>query len=442
MAYNDPMNLAIASELVFYLLFLGWIASGALFLLLRSRLGPGEKKFLLILTALGAWFFVYELYMTFVWSKKVVAPIRIDLLLIVPFLCIIYAASGILTIRSVLRDRPSAGVRIPALVLSAFLLALPTWNVGRLGKIFHDGRERTQRFTSRERELFQARFRNPQTFERRFGKVTTEGPERELSGHWVAQRPVGGITRMVINDTGKIWTFRECGRSAENECLRGEGSVKIFDYGMNSQAKVEIKADVLLPQITLSRGEALGKIKLTVETANPNLPEISGIFERKAVPFQSETAAQNVTAHPPLWVLAPIADSTVREYMEIRRYSEGSQSLAVLFYRGGIPMRDTQADFLMPFVLKGANAPQTTLVQVAEGLTPDEALKLELTEQGAGARVKLSKLRSGEPLELKPGQAVNDEIFEIAPLGSLAETEQWFRTQSTGKQFSAQFPSN
>ncbi len=427
-------------ELVVYFLFLNWITSGAIYLLLRSRWRSGERKFLLAVTAVGFAFCVYEAYMSFVWSPKVVAPIRIDLLLIVPALSVAYGGAALVAIRNVVRDRPGAGLRVPVLVLSALLMAVPTWNLGRLLQIFREGRELTSRFMSREKLLFEARFRDPETFARRFGPVSTVGPNRDLSGHWVPARPLIGITRMIINDEGRIWTFRECGRTGDMECLRGEGQVRIFDFAMNGSEKVELKAEVTLPALQLTRASE-GKIKVRVVNpqAKPDAPVHEEVFERKDIPFQSKEAAKAVTALPPLAATIPNPPNGSLEIIELRRWKEGGELLAVLFTRS--VARDAKtADFLQPLVFRGKAGSPTTLTQIGDGVPAAGPAMIELTETGSGARAVIRPLRPAEPVELKPGVLVDDEVLELAPRTSLADVEEWLRIQGTGKFFSAKLP--
>lgn len=65
----------------------------------RARLGPGTKIALLVPVVTWAAYGVYEIRM-FYWAKTVIAPIRIDLLLLVPVLYLVLLIGIIACYRS------------------------------------------------------------------------------------------------------------------------------------------------------------------------------------------------------------------------------------------------------------------------------------------------------------------------------------------------------
>ncbi len=411
------------------ILFLGWIASGLLLALLRGRLAWWERRILIAVTALGALLSVYEVYMSLVWSPKVIAPIRVDLLLVIPFLCISYFGAGMIAVRNVVANRPKASKRIPILVLSAFLFALPTWNIGRILMIFQHGRELTRRFMTREQQLFQARFRDAETYQERFGPVSSTGPVRELSGHWLPGRPLLGITRLVINDSGKLWTFRECGRG--QECLRGEGQIKIFDFSTLGKATVEIKADIAFAPLQIERASD-GKIRITVTGMKSAESEE---FSRKPPPL-GPSAQRQVVARPPLVALIPDPENKTLEFIELRRWVEGPEEFALLFHRR-VSEDASTAENLKPYLLRGKADSPTTLMQITE-VPQSGPVTIELTDATDGARVIVRPIRAATAVDLHPGVFVRDEVLALTPLTNLADVEEWFQTQSVGKFFSAQ----
>jgi xanthine/uracil permease len=97
----------------------------------------------------------YALFMHFVWSRTVVAPIRADLLLVIPLMTLTSLGVGLWGVR-----KPGA----PAKVASALLLALSLPTLVVFGKQMLDVRADLAQLDSRPALIFEAQFRNPVTF--------------------------------------------------------------------------------------------------------------------------------------------------------------------------------------------------------------------------------------------------------------------------------------
>lgn len=83
------------------------LAPALLFAAAYRATRPAAPRFLLIAAVIWALYAAYETYM-FHWSKTVVAPIRVDLILLAPVLYLITAAGLVVWWRHVRRSPTSA----------------------------------------------------------------------------------------------------------------------------------------------------------------------------------------------------------------------------------------------------------------------------------------------------------------------------------------------
>jgi hypothetical protein len=136
------------TSLSYPILLLSWIP---LIPLLVMAIRRGEKaRGLSIALALNVLFMLYEAYMSFVWSKTVTAPIRVDVLFVI----------FILVVVNVLTGAPRAFSKSPAVErvagLALVLISLnAAWGVVR---IFAEGDNVSQQLELQRKFQFEAMF--------------------------------------------------------------------------------------------------------------------------------------------------------------------------------------------------------------------------------------------------------------------------------------------
>jgi hypothetical protein len=79
----------------------------------------------------------------------------------------------------------------------------------------------TVRLNARPALIYEAQFRNPQTFKRFFGNIDRKEDPRV--GNFRAEESQGLPSRVIVNDEGHLWVMVTCGRNVE--CVRWQADV-------------------------------------------------------------------------------------------------------------------------------------------------------------------------------------------------------------------------
>jgi hypothetical protein len=177
---------------LYFVLLAAWLP--LVWPLLRLRGWPRAVLALVVLAGLGA--VLHEVRM-FLGDP---AEIRLDILLIAAALLCLYALATVVLFAA--RWRRTAG-----------LLGLLLLSVG--GAMAYDwialGRESERlraALHTRNALLFDAMFRDPETYEGQFGPFS-EAPGGHPVGHWRAEGD-RQYTRLIVNAEGRVWLFHRC----------------------------------------------------------------------------------------------------------------------------------------------------------------------------------------------------------------------------------------
>jgi hypothetical protein len=153
----------------------------------------------------------YILYLDFIWSRTVVAPIRVDLLLLIPLGTVTFTVVGVWGLR-----RPGGLPKIASVLLLA--MSLPTLLVFAQG-MWKSSKD-IARLDARPSLIFEAQFRNPETFGNFFGNIDKMDDPRV--GHFRAEDPKSWVSRAIINDQGHFWLMFKCYATVEGVYLQGD----------------------------------------------------------------------------------------------------------------------------------------------------------------------------------------------------------------------------
>jgi hypothetical protein len=172
------------------------------------------------------------------------AEIRFDILLIGAALLSLYALAAVVLFAAGWR-RAAAALGLVILLIggsAAYKWILLGRESERLREVFH----------ARNRLLFEAGFRDRETYERRFGPFTG-APGSHPSGHWLADGP-SRFSRLIINGEGRAWLFFPC---AKTQCAYGPAGTALEPIGAGPtsqwQASLAPQAGVPL-EVTIARG--------------------------------------------------------------------------------------------------------------------------------------------------------------------------------------------
>jgi len=153
------------------------------------------RIWLLIVAGIGLAATLNEIRM-YLWSA---ADIRLDIFLIAILLLVLYATAVAVLI--------GVGWRKEAAALALALLMIGGgmgWEWTLVGRESDRVREA---FETGNALLFQAKFRDPETYDQHFGPFADAA---HPTGHWVAQEQTH-YTRLIVNGAGQVWLFYECG---------------------------------------------------------------------------------------------------------------------------------------------------------------------------------------------------------------------------------------
>ena len=160
---------------------------------------------------------LYEAYMTFVWERTVVGPIRVDIFLVLFVTCAANTLSGIALVIKRLFAAAAVCFVVPLLSLAG--LAFMQSHVARLDSTLDRGR----------RYRFEAAFRDDAAQKRFFG---------DNVGYYVADDADDRVKHIVTNDAGRSWVYTKALYSSDKVrvVLRpqsGDTFLADVDFGMD-----------------------------------------------------------------------------------------------------------------------------------------------------------------------------------------------------------------
>ncbi|MDX1485616.1 MAG: hypothetical protein R3229_14170 [Alphaproteobacteria bacterium] len=393
---------------LYYALLILWVP--LLWPALRSA--GGARVWLLVVATAGALATAHEIRMVF-WTRE---AIRVDIFLLTIALGALYVSAAVVLF--------VAGARRWA---SALGLALAVIGAGTAYEWVALGRESarlTANFHARNALLFEARFRDRETYAEVFGPL--EGPRRDLPlGHWRAEEG-SRLTRLVVNGEGRAWLFYRCG---ETECAIGPGGGALKPTAADPdrwQAALEPRVGAPWT-VDIARS---GPDRLTVAAKGAPVPmfkappPIAPPAGRRELSFLGRFANLRCTGQ----------HAVIRQ---LWLWRDGERLHGVGIFVTKVAGR--HARFVSPMVMgegtrEGAGwrfrwqregRPHSALVSI-----DGEAVGLELT------RPRLPVERS----VLGPKPVFADEAVGLAPLTSRADWARWFRVVLTGHFTSGDVP--
>jgi len=330
------------------------------------------------------------LYLEFIWSRHVVNPIRVDLLLLIPLTTLTFTGVGVWGLR-----RPGALAKAASILLLA--LSLPTLAVF-LRDMWAVNRD-IARLDERPALVFEAQFRNPQTFRDFFGDIGTERDAR--AGHFRADPPGRVLTRAIVNDRGHAWLMMACG--ANVECVHSDADLSTM------------------------RVSAWTPDRFTLSVP----PSITQTFVRAPVPFREST--------PP-----PGTVSFVGVFSQTRRERDYVYLVQAWVWRSGdrwlayYVRHNAQCGSTNDFVHASPYAGKAIGDQVffdpAAGGNPIETFHITAPATSAD-RIDGEVVYGGHPLEtiaLERRAVLHSALYDSAPLADVDATTHWLSIVSIG----------
>ena len=395
------------SEYLYLATFFSWIP---LALLAGTQRGRPAARVLRTLGVITFLFCGYLLYLEFIWSRTVVAPIRVDLLLLIPVATVTFIGVGLWGL-----FRPGGLPKIASLVLLA--LSLPTLVVFAQG-IWKSSRNMV-RLDARPALIFEAQFRNPQTFTRFFGNI--ESGDDPRAGNFRAGDAAGSPSRVIVNDEGHLWVLASCGTKVE--CVRWQADLGQTARALPAtfQATPEYGPPV---QIAVS---GWSRERLTLEFA----PSRSFTFVRTPVSYlETVPGPRTVTYHGSFSETRIDRDAIY--LVQIWLWQSGDRWLA---YYVRQPFRcGSTNDFISASAYGGKPFLDQVYFTSATGDQKIEEFHVKAPTP-ADDRLDGEIVWAGSPLQpiaARKQSVLRAPLYESAPLGDMEATADWLKTVSMG----------
>ena len=397
-------------EYLHLLTFFSWLP-----LALLAGAQQGQRPAARVLWTLCGLTFVlcgYLLYLEFIWSKTVIAPIRVDLLLLIPLGTVTFTAVAVWGLR-----RPGLRSKIASVLLLA--LSLPTLIVFVHG-MWRSGQS-LARLNARPALIFEARFRNPQTFEHFFGTIDTSRDAR--AGHFRAEDPNGVATRVIINDRGHFWLMFKCGANVECLYAHAELGSTPLPSAFTSESEYGAPHDVVVSEWSPDR------MTLSFTASGRQT------FVRAPLPLTESIPA-------PATVLFHGAFSQTRidrDYIYLVQmwlWQSGDRWLAYYVRRNA--KCGSTSDFVSASPFTGTAVSGRIAFKTVAGAEDRDSFDIQ-APASSGDRIEgeiFYRGRPFEPLALTKRAILQSPLYDSAPLAGFEATADWLKTVSMGESMS------
>lgn len=422
----------------YLLLLLSW--TFLLPVVFRSyRRGDGAFP-LLPVFAINLFFMLYEGYMTFVWSKTVVAPIRVDIFGVILILVVINTLTSLWLwlVRPIGMAAPRRIEKAAALMLFAVSMNASI----DLARVFRAGSKASETAAARRRLEFQTKFRDATTIRRYFGDLGTES--KGWAGHYVAEPKAGvWLTRLVINTDGHVWAFFKC--EADAECTYVDGSDTALQAPSQSIRITGLKAPVGVETASLDLEKQTDDrvaASLIVDVASARLPNAA---KRPAADVTFVRAPPpvfggNDSVHDAVEYLGVFSNGHLDGHtlfvVQVWLWRSDRQLFGEYLRRGWA--LGSRADFVSAERLSGTFDP--TGARVAFKVNDQESFQGVLLD---GGEIDGEVLWLGRPLQavrLKRKEMIPGFPYDLAPRTDVTTTQEWLRVASSGTMISWQVP--
>lgn len=388
-----------------YLAALGlWIPLGIL-----AALEPRLRRRLLVPIALSALGAAYEAYMTFVWSPKVVNPIRVDIFLVLLVLGIADLIAGLALLRGGARPRGRSASSLAA----ALCLAVPAVAVAGYAALRAESAVVGRNLDLGRRYGFEAAFRDDATQRRFFGEL--QPAKNPWAGYYAGVGDDERFAHLVINDDGAFWIYHaqlyvypgRGGPNAAGEAFEGVGE-KSADLRMSLRRG---EGDVFLLDARFASvpGATTPKPARMKKTAAPRFPRAPAPADE--VHFAGVYSAIYDEKNDSFWLTQVWLWESKGEWW--------GQYLRDYYTRG--QTRDfVSTERIAPACADGCRVLRFRSGRGAVTLTRVSPEEIDAQMEGVPAQVRL---RRGETL---PGF-----MFDLAPLATKKENQAWLQALTT-----------
>ena len=393
---------------LFYLLYLALLVAWVLLVWPAFRTRGAVRIGLAFVILAGIAALLHEIRI-FLFASQ---AIRIDIFLISPALIVLYGGA-IIALLVARWPRLAAMLGVVLLVIGAGMSL--EWI-----KLQRESARLTELFHERNALLFDAKFRDRQTYQAYFGPLDSDGSPFPV-GHW---RPDEGYyKRLIVNANGDVWLFYGCG---ETECALRSGKAGLPPAAGDWQAELTPPSGLPM-KVTITRQGA--------DILSLAAGERQFSFRATPPPVGSGPAAKELT------YLGAFAHAACRrQHSDVRQvwlWRQGERLFAVAIMSPLVAGRTNR--FVEPLYL-------------GEGKRQGEAWRFtwerhariwEALLTPADGSVSLNLKRNDQEavqIILDKKAIVEDEMIALAPLSSAADWQHWFEVIRVGHFSTAEVP--
>lgn len=351
----------------------------------------------------------YDLYLDFVWSRHVVAPIRVDLLLTIPLAIAVSIGAAVWALRQRAIAPAIAAVMLFAVSLPPLaLVARQTWSANR----------DMVRMRARPTMIFDAQFRNRASFETFFGSIGHGADAR--SGHFVSPDRAGRLSRAVVNDRGHLWLWTRCSYT-EAECVAWEA-----DLGPSlAPGTFEARAEFGPRQALAVSAWTHDRLTLTLPPGREETLVRAAVTYRESTPRPAQVVFRGTFA----------GERVDGEYVELNQmwlWEAGNRWLA--YSTRQTARCGSTNDFVFPSPNEGHRIGDEIFFERLGDPHAIESFHIHAPGEGDD-RLDGEIVYGGRPLHslaLRRQSILRAPIYEIAPVADLDGTIAWLQTVSMG----------
>lgn len=396
----------------------------------------------LLVFAINLFFMLYEAYMTFVWSKTVVAPIRVDIFGVI----IILVVLNTLTSLAIWFVQPAAaGLVRSRRIEKAMALVLMAVSVNAavgLARVFRAGGKATQTMLAATQLEFQTKFQDAVTVRRYFGDLGADS--REWAGHYAAEPKAGGwLTRLVINTDGKVWLFFTC--DPKTECVYVEGEDAALRRSSRSirVAGLKPRAGIWTASLDLER-QTEDRLGVSLIMGNADSPNAKAwepstkhlIFVRTPPPsFPRTVSADDSVEYLGVFSNGDVQGDTLYAIQVWLWRSD--HELFGRYLRRGLQL-GSKVDFVSADAFTGTFDPASG--RVAFKANDQESFEGRVGEGGVLEGQLLWLGRPWKAIRLKRKELIAGFPYDFAPRTNAKTTQEWLRVASFGRRIYWQVP--
>ncbi|APV51280.1 hypothetical protein BWI17_17270 [Betaproteobacteria bacterium GR16-43] len=162
---------------------------------------PASRRWLIGPAAFSLLAAVYEGYMTFVWERTVVAPIRVDIFLVVFMATIVNVIAGL----GLAFGGKGTTERKPRSIIATLCLAIPVLAIAGYLYMRADTAALDVQFEQGRKYRFETAFRDDATEKRVFGDIKPNA--NPWAGYYVGDGADDRFKHLVINEAGQFWLY-------------------------------------------------------------------------------------------------------------------------------------------------------------------------------------------------------------------------------------------